>query len=252
MRTFVSSSTAINHEWLMKFVEHRIADRRIVRLIQKWLRAGVLEDGKRTQSEVGTPQGAESHHCWPTSICTTCSTSGPRRGGGTANGDVIIVRYADDCVVGFQHEAEARRFWAELAERFAKFGLELHPEKTRLIEFGRFAAEDRKRNGRGKPETLRLPRLHARLREDAEGAVRGAAADVSQASAAKARGDQGRTEAPPARTRPGGGQVAGSRCFGGTSTTTGCPRTTPHSTPSATPSPGSGGALCAGAARKPG
>jgi group II intron reverse transcriptase/maturase len=144
---------AINHEWLVKFVEHRIADRRIVRLIQKWLSAGVLEDGEWTRSEVGTPQGGGispllaniylhyafdlwAHHC--------------RR----AKGDVVIVRFADDFIVGFQYEWEARQFQAALQERLARFGLELHPDKTRLIEFGRFAAANRERDGRGKPETF--------------------------------------------------------------------------------------------------
>jgi RNA-directed DNA polymerase len=146
---------SIRHEWLVKFVEHRIADRRIVRLIQKWLRAGVLEDGKRIQTEQGTPQGGGISpllaniylhyvldlwaHAWRTRH---------------ARGEVVIVRFADDCVVGFQYEAEAKQFRADLAKRFAEYGLELHPDKTRLLEFGRFAAEDRKRKGRGKPENF--------------------------------------------------------------------------------------------------
>ena len=145
----------IDHGWLVKFVEHRIADRRVVRLIQKWLNAGVLEDGKRTDTEEGTPQGG-SHlsAAWRTSTSTTCSTCGSSVAATQATGDVIVVRYADDFVVGFQNEAEAKRFWADLAERFAKFGLELHPEKTRLSSFGRRAAARGRRNGRGKPETF--------------------------------------------------------------------------------------------------
>jgi group II intron reverse transcriptase/maturase len=145
----------ISHEWLAKFIEHRIGDRRIVRLIQKWLRAGVLEEGQWTRSEEGTPQGGSispilaniylhyafdlwAHH-WRKQ---------------KARGDVILVRYADDFVVGFEHREEAERFLEELAERLKKFNLELQAEKTRLIEFGRLAAANRARRGEGKPETF--------------------------------------------------------------------------------------------------
>lgn len=146
---------AIDHGWLVKFVEHRIADRRVVRLIQKWLKAGVLEDGKRTWREEGTPQGASVspllanvylHYVFDLWVQRWRKTQ--------AHGDVIVVRFADDFIVGFQHRAEAERFLAELRERFAKFGLELHPEKTRLLEFGPCAAERRRRAGEGKPETF--------------------------------------------------------------------------------------------------
>jgi group II intron reverse transcriptase/maturase len=146
--------TSIRHEWLVKFVEHRIADRRIVRLIQKWLNAGVLEDGERKQSEVGTPQGGVASPLLANIYLHYVFDLWAQAWRRQAQGDVIIVRYADDAIVGFQHEAEARRFWADLAKRFAKFGLELHPEKTRLLEFGRFAAVTRRRKGRGKPETF--------------------------------------------------------------------------------------------------
>jgi RNA-directed DNA polymerase len=145
---------AINHGWLVKFVEHRIADRRTVRLIQKWLNAGVLEDGERKQSEVGTPQGGVASPLLANIYLHYVFDLWAQAWRRQAQGDVIIVRYADDITVGFQYEAEARRFWADLAKRFAEFGLELHPEKTRLLEFGRFAADTRKRNGRGKPETF--------------------------------------------------------------------------------------------------
>jgi group II intron reverse transcriptase/maturase len=146
--------TSIRHEWAVKFVEHRIADRRIVRLIQKWLRAGVLEDGQWIQSETGTPQGGGISplisNIYLHYVLDLWAQAWRRQ----AKGDVIIVRYADDAVVGFEYEAEARRFLVDLAERFAKFGLALHPAKTRILEFGRYAAEDRKRNGRGKPESF--------------------------------------------------------------------------------------------------
>jgi len=146
---------AIDHGWLVKFVEHRIADRRVVRLIQKWLNAGVLEDGTRTRSEEGTPQGGSAspllanvylHYVFDLWVQWWRTTQ--------AQGDVIVVRYADDFVVGFQHKSEAERFLAELRERFRRFCLELHPDKTRLLEFGPFADENRRRGGRSKPETF--------------------------------------------------------------------------------------------------
>jgi group II intron reverse transcriptase/maturase len=146
---------AINHEWLVKFVEHRIADRRVVRLIQKWLNAGVLEDGTRTWRDEGTPQGGSIspllanvylHYVFDLWVQRWRKMQ--------AHGDMIVVRYADDFIVGFEHRADAERFLAELRERFTKFGLALHPEKTRLLEFGPYAAERRRRAGKGKPETF--------------------------------------------------------------------------------------------------
>jgi len=140
----------LSHEWLVRFLEHRIADRRVVRLIQKWLRAGVLEDGQRIVSEVGTVQGGSIspllanlylHHVFDLWV--------QRWRKRQAHGDVVVVRFADDFVVGFQHRHEAERFLAELRERFAKFGLELHPDKTRLISFGRYAGK-----GGTKPPTF--------------------------------------------------------------------------------------------------
>src|ERR1700688_2579500 len=146
---------AIDHGWLVQFVEHRIADRRVVRLIQKWLNAGVLEDGERTRTEEGTPQGGSAspllaniylHYVFDLWV--------QARRRKQADGDMIVVRFADDIVLGFQYKSDAERFWKELSERMGKFRLELHPEKTRLLEFGRFAAENRKRSGQGKPETF--------------------------------------------------------------------------------------------------
>src|SRR3984893_8787218 len=145
----------LSHEWLVKFVEHRVADRRVVRLVQKWLNAGVLEEGKRTRAEEGTPQGGSAspllanlylHYVFDLWVQAWSQKH--------ARGDVIVVRYADDIVLGFQVKSDAERFWAELAERFRKFHLELHPEKTRLLEFGPYAADVRKRRGDGKPETF--------------------------------------------------------------------------------------------------
>jgi RNA-directed DNA polymerase len=147
--------SSLDHSWLGKFLEHRIADRRVLRLIQKWLRAGVIEDGTWTACDEGTPQGA--------SISTLLANvylhyvfdlwvhQWRRR---HARGGVIVVRYSDDFVVGFQHRDDAERFLADLRERFADFGLELADEKTRLIEFGRFAARDRKNRGLPKPQTF--------------------------------------------------------------------------------------------------
>src|SRR3989441_626788 len=146
---------AMNHEWLVKFVEHRIADRRVVRLIQKWLSAGVLEDGTRIWREEGTRQGGSISPLLANVYLHYVFDLWAHRWRKThAHGDVIVVRYADDFIVEFQHRADAERFLTELRERFTKFGLELHPEKTRLLEFGPFAARDRQRAGQGKPETF--------------------------------------------------------------------------------------------------
>jgi group II intron reverse transcriptase/maturase len=145
----------IDHGWLCKFLEHRIADRRILRLIRKWLKAGVSEDGRSSQTSVGTPQGAVIspllanvflHYVFDLWVQQWRSRQ--------ATGDVIVVRYADDFVLGFQHRDEAEWFLHQLRERFQKFGLALHPDKTRLIEFGRFAAKNRQRRGGRKPETF--------------------------------------------------------------------------------------------------
>jgi RNA-directed DNA polymerase len=151
----IPTSHAIDRGCLGKFIEHRIADRRVVRLIQKWLNAGVLEDGTRRWSETGTPQGGSiSPLLANVYLHYTFDLWAHRWRKTQAHGDVIIVRYADDVIVGCQSRAEVERFLAELRERFAKFGLELHPEKTRLLEFGPFAAANRRRAGKGKPETF--------------------------------------------------------------------------------------------------
>jgi group II intron reverse transcriptase/maturase len=145
----------LSHEWLVKFVEHRIADRRVVRLIQKWLRAGVLEDGKHLRVEEGTPQGGSASpllaNIYLHYVFDLWVQAWRRK---RAHGDVIVVRFADDIVMGFQVKSDAEQFWAELKERFRKFALELHPEKTRLLEFGPLAISNRQRRGEGKPETF--------------------------------------------------------------------------------------------------
>ena len=145
----------LDKSWLLKFVEHRVADRRILRLIRKWLKAGVMEEGKWSEPYTGTPQGAVASpllanvylhysfdlwvHAWRQKW---------------AQGEVVIIRYADDTVLGFQYQADADRFLENFRERLKKFGLELHPDKTRRIEFGRFAEQNRKKRGEGKPETF--------------------------------------------------------------------------------------------------
>jgi len=145
----------LDHGWLVKFVEHRIADRRVVRLIQKWLNAGVLEDGERMRSEVGTVQGGSISPLLANIYLHYAFDLWAHRWRQMqARGDVVIVRFADDFVVGFEHREEAERFLAELRERFAKFGLELHPDKTRLIAFGRKAANDWRYRGGPKPGTF--------------------------------------------------------------------------------------------------
>jgi RNA-directed DNA polymerase len=145
----------LSREWLIRFIEHRVGDRRIIRLIQKWLKAGVLEDGQLIETMEGTPQGSVVspllanvylHYVYDLWVAQWRVRH--------AKGDMIIVRYADDQIVGFQHRSDAERFLNDLRERLAAFALSLHPEKTRLIEFGRYAAERRAERGLGKPETF--------------------------------------------------------------------------------------------------
>jgi group II intron reverse transcriptase/maturase len=145
----------LDHAWLRRFLEHRIADKRILRLIDKWLAAGIIEDGQWTAVEEGSPQGASAspllanvylHYVYDLWVDWWRRTQ--------AHGEVITVRFADDFIVGFEHEEDARRFLDELHQRLAKFGLGLHPDKTRLIEFGRHAARRRRARGLGKPETF--------------------------------------------------------------------------------------------------
>ena len=144
----------ISHEWLMKFLKHRISDPWMLRLLKKWLRAGVSEDGQWSPTTVGTPQGAVISpllaNVFLHYVLDLWIVAWRKR----AAGEVIIVRYADDFVIGFREESDARRCLADLKERFTKFGLELHPDKTRLIEFGRFAQQRRSRRGEGAPETF--------------------------------------------------------------------------------------------------
>ena len=154
MRSFFDR---IDQQWLIWFLEHRIGDERILRLIRKWLKAGVLDDGAWSVAENGTPQGAVVspllanvylHYVFD----LWAEQWRPRE----AKGKTIFVRYADDLIVGFEHEVDARCFRDAMRERFERFGLELHGDKTRLLEFGRYAAERRQRRGQGRPETFRF------------------------------------------------------------------------------------------------
>ena len=146
---------AVSQDWLIRFVEHRIADRRIIRLISKWLKAGILEDGVVSVSETGTGQGSVISpllaNVYLHYVFDLWAERWRRR---EAAGDMIVVRYADDIIVGFEHEADGRRFLEAMRERLAAFALELHPDKTRLVEFGRDAVQNRARRGLGKPETF--------------------------------------------------------------------------------------------------
>ena len=145
----------LDHCWLEKFLEHRIADKRVLRLIRKWVNAGVIEDGTWTASEGGAPQGASASpllaNVYLHYVLDRWVRQWRRK---HAHGDVIIVRFADDFVAGFEHQGDAQQFLSDLRERLAKFALELHPDKTRLIEFGRNAVRARAARGDGKPETF--------------------------------------------------------------------------------------------------
>lgn len=149
--------SSLDHQWLERFLEHRIADRRVLRLIQKWMAAGVIENGSWAAFDEGVPQGASVSPLLSNVYAHYVFDLWAHQWRGRhARGDMVIVRFADDAVVGFQYQDDAERFWADLRERLAKFSLKLHAEKTRLIEFGRFAAHDRKARGLGKPETFQF------------------------------------------------------------------------------------------------
>ena len=191
----------VSRDWLIQFVEHRIGDRQIIRLIAKWLTAGVLEGGQVIETEEGTPQGAVIspllaniylHHVydqWVHQWRQRC-----------AAGDVIVVRYADNSIVGFEHRREAEQFLADLKARLARFGLNLHPDKTRLIEFGRNAIANRRARSLGKPETFDFLGVQALLRDPAgRRRLRARKEADGQAHANQTSGDQGAAQGDPPR-----------------------------------------------------
>jgi len=160
----------LDHQWMMKFLEHRVGDPRILRLIKKWLRAGVSEEGEWSRTVVGTPQGAVVSpvlaNIYLHYVLDLWVQQWRKK---YAKGEVIIVRYADDFVIGFQYRQDAERLQKELEERMQQFGLEMNSEKTRLIEFGRFAIDNRAKRGEGKPETfnfLGFTHICAKSRKD--------------------------------------------------------------------------------------
>ncbi|MHB1535764.1 MAG: group II intron reverse transcriptase/maturase [Acidimicrobiales bacterium] len=152
LRDFFST---LDHAWLEKFLRHRIADERVLRLVRKWLKAGVIENGEWSGTDTGAPQGASASpllaNVYLHYVFDRWARQWRRR---QARGDIIITRFADDFIVGFEYRGDARQFLADLRGRFAKFSLELHPDKTRLVEFGRYAAGRRREHGLGKPETF--------------------------------------------------------------------------------------------------
>jgi RNA-directed DNA polymerase len=146
---------SLSQDWLVRFLEHRLGDERIIRLVRKWLKAGILDEGEWSVSETGTPQGAVASpllaNVYLHYVFDLWANQWRRR---EASGNMIVVRYADDIVAGFEHEADGRRFWDAMRMRFEQFSLALHGEKTRLLEFGRYAAGGRLQRGLGKPETF--------------------------------------------------------------------------------------------------
>ena len=242
----------ISQEWLIRFLEHRIGDRRIIRLIQKWLKAGVLEDGVVSVSDKGTGQGSVISpllaNIYLHYALDLWAARWRRR---KATGDMIIVRYADDFIVGFQHHGDARCFLDEMRERLREFALSLHPEKTRLIEFGRFAAESRKRRGLGKPETfnfLGFTFICGKTRAGKFQLRRRTRRDRMQAKLRRSRRscDSACTSRSPSRGDGWSGSCAA------TSTITPCRPMLVHWTCSGTMSPTSGGARCGVAAKRVG
>jgi RNA-directed DNA polymerase len=185
----------LQHEWLVKFVEHRIGEKRVVRLIQKCLKAGVVEDRQWFQAEEGSPQGSVISpilaNLYLHYVLDLWVKAWRKK---QARGEMIIVRYADDGVLGFEKREDAERLLEQLRERLQKFGLELHPEKTRLIEFGRYAAERREKRGEGKPETFNFLRF-THICGANDGQVYGASQDDRQAHGSQAQRNSGEAEA---------------------------------------------------------
>ena len=238
--------TEVSQEWVVRFLEHRIGDKRIIRLVQKWLRAGVLEDGIVTVEEKGTGQGSVISpllaNVYLHYVFDLWAERWRRR---EATGDMIIVRYADDIVVGFQHEADARRFWDAMRERLREFSLSLHPDKTRLIEFGRYAAQNREKRGLGKPETFKFLGFVLICGKSRRGDFQIRRKSRRDRMRAKLREIKEALRQRMARADPGDREMARRKSSPDTSPTTPCRRTARRSARSATTSPSSGtGSLC--------
>jgi RNA-directed DNA polymerase len=206
VRSFFDS---LSQPWLMRFIEHRIGDPRILRLIRKWLKAGVMENGEWMATEEGTPQGSVIsptlaniylHYCFD----LWAHAWRQRR----ARGQVVLVRYADDSVAGFEHKDDAERFLADLRQRLEKFDLSLHPEKTRLIEFGRFAAERRVKARCKQTGDVQLPRLHSHLWSKSERRVSASADNSTRPISSPSEVHQRGVAATHARTDSRTGTVA--------------------------------------------
>ena len=195
----------VDHAWMMRFLEHRIGDMRVLRLIRKWLTAGVIENGQRTDVRVGTPQGAVISPLLANIYLHYVFDLWTHQWRGRhARGDVMIVRYADDSVVGFESKADVDQFLEDLKERFAQFGLTLNEDKTRVLQFGRLRPRDAPSKG-SKAANVRLPGLHPHLWEvSVEWLVPTEAADLGEADARPPQGDSTGADAQPARADPRG------------------------------------------------
>jgi group II intron reverse transcriptase/maturase len=241
--------TEVSQEWVVRFLEHRIGDKRIIRLVQKWLRAGVLEDGIVTVEQTGTGQGSMISpllaNVYLHYVFDLWAERWRRR---EATGDMIIVRYADDTVIGFEYEADARRFWDAMRERLREFSLTLHPDKTRLIEFGRHAVQNREKRGLGKPETFKFLGFVLICGKSRRGDFHGGSHAATAGAPSCRRSRKGCGSGGTCRSRtPGNGSGKSSP---GTSPTTPCRRTARRSADSAITSPFSGIAVSVGAVRR--
>ena len=227
----------VSQEWLIRFVEHRIGDKRIIRQIQKWLKAGVLEDGVVTVSDRGTGQGAViSPLLANVYLHYALDLWAERWRRREATGDMIIVRYADDIIVGCQYESDARRFLDAMRERLRGFSLSLHPDKTRLIEFGRFAAQQHARRGLGKPETFKFLGFTFICGQSRRGRFLLKRKSAGRPNASKAQGGEEGDAMAEASAGSRTGKMAGPSRYAASSRITQCRRIPVHSTRSVTAS----------------
>jgi hypothetical protein len=205
----------IDHAWMMKMLGHRIADKRLLRQIAKWLKAGVLENNRWKASQEGTPQGAVISPLLANIYLHDVLDLWVERERKRPDcGEVVMVRYADDFIIGFQHKEDAERFLEQLRQRLEDFKLRLHPEKTRLIRFGRFATGKRKRGGKGKPPTFGFLGVHPHLRTQPGREVPAPAPYHRQTTAGQVASGQKRNPSPTASAHPGAGCLACGRVTG--------------------------------------